>query len=97
MDRLEVNLLRTKLVSNEPIGDFIARVGHKVTARVDTSTPMFKASELRRLMLALPLAFANLFTQDAIDASRLAGYELSDPSVSICHVLLAFGRWYGAA
>ena len=56
MDRLEVNLLRTKLVSNEPIGDFIARVGHKVTARVDTSTPMFKASEFRRLMLVFLLS-----------------------------------------
>ena len=56
MDRLEVNLLRTKLVSNEPISDFIARVGHKVTARVDTSTPMFKASEFRRLMLVFLLS-----------------------------------------
>ena len=53
MDHLELNLLRTTLVSNEPISNFVARVGHRITERIDNSTLMYKASEFRRLMMVV--------------------------------------------
>ncbi len=53
MNRLQYRLQRTTLVQNEGISNFVARVGHRVTALAGqkSKVPLFKASEFRRLML----------------------------------------------
>ena len=54
MERLKFRLLKagSATIDNEGINAFVAAVGHRaVAAASDNSTPMYKASEFRRLML----------------------------------------------
>eukprot|EP00961_Rhodomonas_salina_P294524 3934644-Rhodomonas_salina.1 len=57
---------------------------------MDSSTPMYKASEFQRLMMALSLAMGTLFSKDTKHASKAAGCEFADPSVSLSLGLVAF-------
>ena len=59
--------------------------------------PMYKASEFRELMLALPLALCSLLEDELAEARDASGVELLDPCKAACLVIVHFDTWYGAA
>jgi len=56
MDRLAARLEMTRIIDREGVSNFVAQVGHRISSRGDNKTPLFKASEFRRLMLVRPVA-----------------------------------------
>ena len=60
MDRLAARLEMTRIIDREGVSNFVAQVGHCISSRGDNKTPLFKASEFRRLMLVRPVALPSL-------------------------------------
>lgn len=97
MNRLEDRLRECTFINNEKVPPYVCKVGQKITLSEDESSPLFKASEFRQLMLAMPIAIANLFELDLEAACRISGTEIFDPTFVCCALLILFAEWYGAA